>query len=436
MSGSLVAGIAVGLALLLIARNRERSRDVDAFAAVARLARAGPLSLPWPFWGAAAAGSLAVMTGMPAVSPLARATGALAMSVLAWLSWLASWSSLRALLDAAIVFQDHVPLTRRPASASAPAPAAALSFRPLAAALVLLAALSVTGVGFGLLSLLLGWTRFLPLLAAGVWLVIGMGFASYVHAAMAAERRVRSVLGDPSSVDDERLLDALRRNPRSPRLLIEHARRLESSGEWLQALLEYRAAEVSGSLPEEAREGAERARRTVAGKPGPVEGSIVRQRGTGEPKVLLEPLRAAPDAVAVSVVDPAAFVGELLALADDGLILSVEGEVDAALAQELRSFEHLAPLIERDRDHPWAAMRSWRLEEPVRETLRLAITEGVPRGWTHLRVYTVQRLLVECRSRFARTSVAPDLAHREFLEWRRSGAVGPSGVSGVGGASG
>ena len=431
MTGVFILGALLGLALLIFAWSREHARDADAFTALDRLDVAGPLAMRATFTAAAVAAALAALAGLPALTPAGRATVALALLIAVWLVWLGAWTDLRWLLDAAVVFQDHVAPERRPPLAFSHAPHAALSFRPVTAALVLLAALGVTGLGFGVLAGYFGWTQFLPALAAAVWAAIGLAFFGYLRAAWAGERRLRAVLGDPSGASDEELLEALRRNPRSARLLVEHARRLEFSGEPLQALLEYRAAMLSGSYAEQAAEGATRCRRKLTARPGPVRGSIVRRRRGGEPRMELEPLQPPSDAIPVRVLDGGRFLRELLALADEGLIFNVQGEVEERLAAELRRFEHLAPLVGDDPARPHLSSRSWRLAPEVRGEIERACAEGVPKQWVNIHVHTLDRMLVDAHSHFALVLAAPDLVQREFIEWRRAAAVAPMAESQV-----
>lgn len=431
MNEIFLAGILIGSCSLLYSRGRDRKREMDAFAALDRLRAAGPLGMPAAYVIASVSGAVGVAAGLPALEPSARATGALAIVVAVWLSWLAQWISMRWLLDAATVFQDHVPLGSRPRQAYSPAPHSALSFRPMAAALWLLIALAGTGVGFGVLSWRFGWTRFMPLLAGGVWAVIGSVFAAYVRAGLYGERKARVVLTGPARASDAEVLDALRRNPRSARLLLEHARRLEAAGEPLQALLEYRAAELAGSFERQARAGASRTCGRLSARPGPIEGSIVREPGEAQPRMRVRPLRLGSDAVRVRVIDRAAFLSELLALTDEGLILGIDGQVDAAMAEDLRAYQHLAPLVEPERGRTGALMRAWCLEPRVRDVLRERTRDGVPNAWLHVHLYTLSRLLVDARWHFSDTRIAPDLAHREFIEWRRAAAVAPLAASGA-----
>lgn len=408
--------------MLLFALRRERRIRLDAFVAVDSLRRHGPLTPPAAYSLAAALAFLGGGLGFEARLEARLVAGALPALVV-WLAWLRVWSEHRALLDAAIVFQDHVPLRERPPNALAPAPYAAISFRPMTAAAALLAALTLSGVAFGFASAAFGLTRVAPV-ALATYAIVGTTFAASVKRGLAAERSVRGALGTPAEASDSALLDALRRNPRSSVLLVAHATLLAAAGEREQALLEYEAARLPRRHP--ALDAPMAA--LADARPSPdaplAPGVIARLPGEPEARMHVAPLALPPDAARVQVLDARALVRELVATPEDGLLFAVQGTLADDLRDRLAPYAHLSPLVVGDSGAPPRAFGAWRLEPASRAELAdYAGQHDIATDWDRVALFTLDRLLADGRLRLRTLLVDPAFCQREFAEWRRAAAV-------------
>lgn len=422
MNVFLAIGLAAGYVILVFALRRERRTPLDAFRAVASMRRYGPLRPPLPFVVSAAAAFAGGALGVEGPFEVRFAVGALP-ALVAWLAWMRIWESHRGLLAAAIVFQDHVPLSERPPKALSPAPAAALSFRPFVAAASLLGAFVVASVALALADRVLH-VRGVAFLGAAVFAAIGLTFAAVVKRALDSERAFRLALRAPAEATAEQLHEALRRNPRSPALLEAHADRLVEAGHRTQARLEYeaamlraghgqplsgKAAALAAALPESAE--------------GP-RGAIVRRPDEADPRMLLDPLALPQDAVAVRLLDARELVRDLVALPEEGLLFAVQGRLHGDLLERLEPHEHLSPLVSGLAAIPEGSFHAWRLEPGSREELAAYASEhDVAADWPRFVLFTLDAMLLE--RRLVRVFVEPGFFEREYPQWRRAAAVGP-----------
>lgn len=423
MNALLPIGLAAGYVLLVLAFRADRRVPLDAFRALDTLRRSGPLRPPARFGLPALVAFVGGLLGVESTIE-ARIVVALLPAFVAYLAWLHVWSAHRSLVDAAIVYQDHVPPTARPVQAFSPAPVAALSFRPFAAASGLLAALVAAGVVLGFAANVVG-VQAVAFVAAATFVFIGVTFAALAKRALDAERSFRRALRCEAEASDAELLEALRRNPRSSALLEAHADRLAASGHRAQALLEYRAAQIQRPNDETLVLKVSPVRDA---RPSPLEvpvpGSIVRLPDDPEPRMQLAPLELSPDAVRVRLLDARVFVRELLALPDEGLVVAVQGTFDAAVAEELEPYRHLSPLVVRDPGMLTPFFGAWRLEPGSRAALaRYVDGRELAAEWRRFALFSRERLLVDGHPGLRDVSVDADLYAREYGEWRRAAAV-------------
>lgn len=423
MNALLPLAALAGLALLAAGWSRERRRRLDALAALDVLERHDPVRVPPYFLGSMTAGALGAVLGMPGTDAAGRLVVAAAFVLVPWFVWVGTWSSYRRLVDASVVFQDHVPLECKPERAYEPVRELAIGYRPLAAALLLLASL-VSGVvmATGVAALVGAWSSRLTVALWGWWTAVGAYFMWRVYRASRTELELRAALGRLDEAPTDLVYRALRTNPRSRGLLEAHADRLAGAGYATQALIEYRAARLRARRDtglaakiDSVRDDAEAAH---AAEP---EGALVREPYAPAPALLLEPLEMAADAVAVRVLDADAFVRTLLATPGDGLVVEVSGRLDEPTRERLRGHEYRVPRL---LPPAFGEPQTYRVDEETARALGTWLDEhDVECEWEGMHLFSERELLVEAHRRFSDARVARAFLGEVHDELRRAAAI-------------
>ncbi|MDZ4064705.1 MAG: hypothetical protein U1E22_08580, partial [Coriobacteriia bacterium] len=316
-------GAVVGGALLVAAWIGERRARMDAFAALDRLEHRDPVRPPVLFVASGLAGAVGAFAGLASSDSWGAVSAALSFLVAAWVAWLVQWDSYSQLLDAAVVFQDHVPVLDRPAESFDQQPVPSLASRPLGWAVGLLGALVGGAALFTVAAAMRGgWSQDMRAASIGYTSAVGVYFAWQVRNSVRTGRAVRRALSGIARVSTSDMFPLLRRNPRSPQLLAAHAARLEADGVYAQALLEYRLAALRSHDSSSFAEPVERLRAVVGGlEPERFPGALVREPFARDVIPLITRIELPADAVEVGVLDVEALLGVVIASRPSGAVV-------------------------------------------------------------------------------------------------------------------
>ncbi|MDP2183106.1 MAG: hypothetical protein Q8K99_11125 [Actinomycetota bacterium] len=416
-------GAIVGGALLVAAWIGERRTRMDAFAALDRLEHYDPVHPPVLFVASGLVGAVGALVGLGAADLWGAASAGTGFLVAAWVAWLVQWDSYSQLLDAAVVFQGHVPLLDRSAEAFDPQPAPSLASRPLGWTVGLLGAL-VGGAALLTVAAALrgGWSQDMRAASLGYTSAVGVYFAWQVRNSVRTGRAVRAALSGIARVSTSDVFVLLRRNPRASQLLAAHAARLEADGAHAQALLEFRLAALRSHDSGSFREPVERLREVVGGlEPERFPGALVREPFTRDVVPLLARIGLPPDVCEVGVLDAEALLGVVLASSSPDVVVDIEGRLAEDVRASLRSREFRAPVVERGLGPHFA----YRAEDRTRDVLGTLVGDGVWREWKRVRLHDAATVLVEIDGLPAhpRLRVARAYLEREYGELRRAAAI-------------